>query len=499
MLAKLFLQILDLSLNASYVILAIVLARLLLKKAPKIFSYALWSVALVRLITPFSFKSIFSLMPRKTGDLSFVRVLEGESGEVVSAGNSYLPPIMPTSSVSPMQVLIGIGAVLWVLGIGLLLFYSIYSLLKLKKSLSNAILEEDNVFIVDKLDSPFVLGIFKPKIYLPASLSKEEKRYITLHEKIHIKRFDHIIKIVSYLVLCLHWFNPLVWLAFFLSGKDMEMSCDEKVIGKMGSEVKKPYSRSLLSLSTGKILVGPSPLAFGEGKTKKRVENVLNYKKPVFWLLILLLVFTLVLAIGLLSDPIDKSLILENEEDIKSIDMEEYRDGENLGFIEIKDKESLHIIYELIKKGQKTPYKSYNDVPGRDDYLRINLNGERLQRLFLYEDSNRYYLEAPYEGIYRIKKEVYDNLIKLFTSYVRIKDPILKGSDIEFDEYSIVWSSMSGQGSRKYYMNNKEYPLEDSSGVIFYTSGSLDQYSFYDGSITERKYEFISPDSIGGK
>lgn len=159
--------------------------------------------------------------------------------------------------------------------------------MKLQKRLKNAVRERDNIYLAEHLETPFVMGIIRPRIYLPASLTDKEKRYIILHEEMHIKRFDHIVKIFSFFVLCLHWFNPLVWAAFFISGKDMEMSCDEAVIKQLGSNVKKEYSASLLTLATGRRVIGGTPLAFGEGDTKGRIKNVLNYKKPAFWVVVL--------------------------------------------------------------------------------------------------------------------------------------------------------------------------------------------------------------------
>jgi beta-lactamase regulating signal transducer with metallopeptidase domain len=153
------------------------------------------------------------------------------------------------------------------MGMAVLLIYSIISLVKLQKRLRHAAHEKDNIYIAEHLDTPFVMGFMRPKIYLPASLSEGEKRCILLHERMHIRRFDHVIKIVSFFVLCLHWFNPLVWIAFLISGKDMEMSCDEAVIKELGGDVKKEYSSSLLALATGRRIIGGSPLAFGEGDT----------------------------------------------------------------------------------------------------------------------------------------------------------------------------------------------------------------------------------------
>lgn len=308
MLDTIFLQVLNMSYTASYVILAVLLARILLRKAPKSFSYALWSVALFRLVCPWSFESALSLLSvggRTTEQLQpfpqqFV-TLGTIRNNINTNGAGTIPS--PVSSVPEEPIFSNILALIWLMGIAALLIYSVFMLLKLKKQLKGAVLATENIYLSAHLTTPFVMGAIHPKIYLPLSLSEKEKRYILLHEQTHIRRLDHIIKLVSFFALCVHWFNPLVWLAFFLSGRDMEMSCDEAVIKKLGNEVKKEYSVSLLSLSTGRRIIGGIPLAFGEGDTKSRIKNVLNYRKPAFWIIALSIIAVVAVCIGLALNP----------------------------------------------------------------------------------------------------------------------------------------------------------------------------------------------------
>ena len=311
MLEKTFLQILNMSITASFVIIFVLLARLFLKKSPKILSYALWGVVLFRLICPFSFESIFSLLPAETNPIS--QDIVYEAAPTIDTGipainhtvNQFLPAATPDASVNTLQIWAFIGSTVWLLGIAILLIYSIVSLVKLQKRLKSAVHEKDNIYLAKHLNTPFVMGFISPKIYLPAFLTEGEKRYILLHEQMHIRRFDHVIKIASFFVLCLHWFNPLVWIAFFISGKDMEMSCDEAVIKKLGSDVKKEYSSLLLTLATGRRIIGGSPLAFGEGDTKGRIKNVLNYKKPAFWMIAVAVAAAVIIAVGLVANPVN--------------------------------------------------------------------------------------------------------------------------------------------------------------------------------------------------
>lgn len=309
---QLFLQILNMSFTASIVILFVLLARLLLKKMPKIFTLALWMVVLFRLICPISFESILSLLPTKINPIpseivySTTPAIDTGILAINQAVNTSLP--LPTlgHSVNPLQIWLFLASRIWLMGIVILLIYSLISLSKLQKQLRPALPDGDNVYLVEHLETPFVLGIFRPKIYLPATLSPAEKPYILLHEQTHIRHFDHLIKLLAFFVLCLHWFNPLVWLAFFLSSRDMEMVCDEAVIRQLGHQVKRDYSTSLLNLATGKPILNGTPLAFGEGDTKSRIQNLLNYKKPNYWVTFLLVIAVMAVAFTLIANPIDQ-------------------------------------------------------------------------------------------------------------------------------------------------------------------------------------------------
>lgn len=311
MLERIFLQLLNMSFTASIVIAFVLVARIILHKAPKVFSYMLWSVVLFRLICPFSFESIFSLLPTKANpisqDILYMQTPNIDTG--IGITNQSVPVIIsapvPQASANPLQILISIFSYIWVLGVAALLVYSLIALFRLRKQLLNATLYQNNIFISSRIDTAFVMGIFYPKVYLPSDLNVAERSYILLHEQTHIKRLDHIFKLISFLVLCVHWFNPFVWIAFFLSGRDMEMSCDEAVIRRLGDEVKKDYSASLLTLATGRRIVSGTPLAFGEGDTKGRIKNVLNYRKPRVWAVLIALLAVVIVVFGLTTSPKD--------------------------------------------------------------------------------------------------------------------------------------------------------------------------------------------------
>lgn len=318
MLDNIFLQILNMSFTASFVILVVIAVRPFLKKAPKMVLYSLWSVVLFRLVCPFSFESAFGFLGTKPipQNIAMMPTPQINTGfpAINDSVNAILPAATPAASMNPMQAVVAIGEFVWLCGIFVLAIYSVFSLLRLKYKLRDATLMRENIYLCEGLSSPFVLGLSRPKIYLPETLSDSEMQYILLHEQTHIRHFDHVIKLVSFGALCLHWFNPLAWIAFFLCGRDMEMACDESVIKKLGGEVKRDYSSSLLTLATGRRIVGGSPLAFGEGDTKTRIKNVLHYKKPAFWAVCVTIAAVVILVALLAANPLKNS----DEEEIAS-------------------------------------------------------------------------------------------------------------------------------------------------------------------------------------
>ena len=308
---RLFPIVCNMSLTASVVILAVLAVRLLLRRAPKVFAYALWAVVLFRLLCPVSVTSAVSLMgalgapaqerTQRTSAVEYVPAdimirgtapavtqlpqppLPAETGGAVSdAPADTAPAAVPVMSFNePVFIL----TLIWLAGMVLLLAYSLVSLLRLRRRLVGTVRLRDNIYLADHIPSPFVMGLFRPKIYLPSTLTETERGYILRHEQYHLRRRDHLVKFLSFLALCIHWFNPLVWAAFVLSGKDMEMSCDEAVVRELGEDIRADYSASLLSLATGRRIVAGMPLAFGEGDTGSRIRNLLNWKRPRPWVM----------------------------------------------------------------------------------------------------------------------------------------------------------------------------------------------------------------------
>ena len=308
----LFMNILNMSIRANYVILAVIVIRLLLRRSPKIISYALWSVVAFRLLCPFSLESNLSILPRtKISNAHISRDIihdidpqvNLETARVDNIVKNSIPRSTPDIIVNPMETYMRIGIYIWLMGILTMLTYSIVSIIILKNKLKEANHMGGNIYEAKNLRTPFVLGITEPKIYLPVGINEEERYYILRHEKVHIKRYDHLIKPFAFLILCVHWFNPLVWISFILMSKDMELSCDERVLRDADSNAKKLYANSLLSLASEKHILNGGPLAFGGGSVKSRIKRILNYKKPPFWIIILSLVTVTLVGIGLLTNP----------------------------------------------------------------------------------------------------------------------------------------------------------------------------------------------------
>ena len=289
--SSIFLKLLNMSITASWLILAVILARLLLKKAPKWIPCILWGLVAVRLICPFSLESVFSLIPSSETIPSNI-ALQNEphinSGITVinEAVNSVITesfaPALDTS-VNPLQVIIPIAAAVWIAGIVVMLAYALVSYLKLKKTVSVCVPIKEGILSCDEVKAPFILGVLRPVIYVPSSMQGETLDYVLRHETAHLQRRDHWWKPLGFLLLSVYWFNPLCWIAYILLCRDIEMACDEKVIRDMDKGDMAAYSQALLDCSFPRKRIAACPLAFGEVGVKERVKGVLNYKKPALW------------------------------------------------------------------------------------------------------------------------------------------------------------------------------------------------------------------------
>ena len=278
----LFITILNMSITASIVALAVMLVRIPFRKVPKIFSYILWGAVLFRLVFPFSIESAFSLMPVFTNTISQEMIFS--QFHAIQPSDIFIKNTLPMieNGINSASTILQVASLTWFCGFVVLLLYGIVGYISLKRRVYFATLLYKNVFQTDKIKAPFVLGLIRPNIYFPISIDSSQHDYILKHEQTHIKRRDYLIKPFAYMILAMHWFNPLIWLSYFLMSKDMEMSCDEVVLRKTNKDIRKDYSMSLLNLSIkNNNLLSPIVFAFGESNVKERVKNVLNFKKKI--------------------------------------------------------------------------------------------------------------------------------------------------------------------------------------------------------------------------
>ncbi len=306
-----FIKLLNMSITASWLILAVVLLRFLLKKASKRVMGVLWGFVAIRLIFPFSLESVFSLVPSAEPipqDIAMAETPAIQSGFPIF--NQIVNPILSESlspsagdSVNPMQVVISVASVIWILGVFAMLLYALVSYIRIHRKVRESVPLENNIWICDHISTPFILGMIRPRIYLPSSMNEADMAFVVSHEKAHLKRKDHIWKPLGFLLLSVYWFNPILWAAYILLCRDIELACDEQVIRQLGAEMKKPYSDALINCSAPRRMVAACPLAFGETGVKERVKGVLHYKKPAFWMIVAAAAACIVTAVCLLTNP----------------------------------------------------------------------------------------------------------------------------------------------------------------------------------------------------
>ena len=315
---ELFLKIINMSISASWLVLAVLILRFVLKKAPKWINVLLWGIVAIRLICPFSFESPLSLIPSaETIPLNIGMDSTPTINSGISAINNAVNPIISQSntpmagaSINPLQITIGIYEYIWIFGMIALALYTAISYWRLHRKVDTAVRYKDNIFQSENVSFPFVLGIIKPRIYLPFKMNGQYLEYVVAHEQAHICRKDHWWKPLGFLLLMIHWFNPLMWLAYVLLCRDIELACDEKVIKELGNEQRGDYTQALVACSVNRRMIAACPLAFGEVSVKERVKSVMNYKKPAFWVIIISVIVCVGVAVCFLTNPKQDSYTL---------------------------------------------------------------------------------------------------------------------------------------------------------------------------------------------
>lgn len=385
-----FLTLVNMSISAGWIVLAVVLLRLLLKKAPKWITVLLWGVVAVRLVCPFSFESALSLLP--SGQTISPEIMTDAQPQIdsgipiindtfnpiisnifapnvsqapaipdadVPTATEDAPPALPDTgtpvvidSANPLQIWIPIFAGIWLVGVAAMLIYMVISYCRVRNRVQTAVLRSGNIYQCETVVSPFILGVLKPKIYLPFYLDGQDMSYVVAHEQAHLHRKDHLWKPLGFVLLSVYWFNPLLWLGYILLCRDIELACDEKVVQKLETKERADYSEALLNCSVNRRVISACPLTFGEVGVRQRVKSVLNYKKPAFWVVVIAVVALIVASVCLLTDPLSK-------------------DGDDTlpqAYVDI-----------LEEKAQET---------GKASYIRIDMDGDEIRELITSEYKN---------------------------------------------------------------------------------------------------------------
>lgn len=310
--AAVFLKLLNLSISASWLVLAVLVLRLISKRAPKWVNVLLWGIVALRLMLPFSVESALSLIP--SAETVSPAVVQFDPAPTITSGvniidNAVNPSLsehfaaVPTASVNPLYVWTEIAGWVWLIGLGAMLLYALVSYLRLRRRVSVSLCVRENIYLCDAISSPFILGVVKPRIYLPSGLDEVQRQNVLSHERAHLARRDHWWKPLGFALLAVYWFNPALWLAYTLLCRDIELACDERVIRTMDESAVKTYSTVLLACSMPRKAVITCPLAFGEIGVKERVRNALHYKKPAFWVVAASVAVCIVVAVCFLTNP----------------------------------------------------------------------------------------------------------------------------------------------------------------------------------------------------
>lgn len=354
---KVFLHILNVSINASWIVLAVVVLRLLLKKAPKWVACLLWGVVALRLVIPVSLESPISLIPRAetvpvslmeshnqqdapdTGNVALDKVLDSQLNEeyvitenVIYTKQEYeevvkredavkaedVSSVDNVTKINGLALITGIAAIIWLVGMGVMLLYWSISYIRLATRMRTATLlkskeyEKLRIKQTEHVASPFILGIIRPTVYLPYGMEEDHIKCVLAHENAHIQRKDYIVKPIAFALLSVHWFNPLIWVAYVLLCRDIEYACDEKVVKDMPKEARQRYSKAILANSISRRAIVACPVAFGEVGVKERVKSVINYKKPAFWVMVTGIMVCIVVAVCFLTNPVSKANVAGN-------------------------------------------------------------------------------------------------------------------------------------------------------------------------------------------
>lgn len=383
-----FLKLVNMSITAGWLALAVMAVRLLFRRMPRWITCLLWGLVALRLICPFTLESALSLIPSTQPlpqEILYTARPEIHSGlaaldEVVNPMlEASLTPVEPASA-NPTQILSFVCSWIWVVGMGMMLLYTLVSLLLLKRRVCTAIPLEKGVKQSEFVDSPFVLGVFRPVIYLPFGLEEGDRTYVLAHERAHIRRHDHWWKPAGFFLLTVYWFNPVMWAAYILLCRDIEAACDEKVIRNMRPDDRRAYSTALLNCSVHRRRIAACPVAFGEVGVKARIRNVMNYKKPAFWVILLALLISAAVAVCFLTNPKQPDGVYNRTstmalEEVKSAQVMLWESGQEASFLLTEDQ--TRELVSILNTMEKSEFKNGDSGP-KEKSVRLMLEGGEL-------------------------------------------------------------------------------------------------------------------------
>ena len=382
---EIFLKIINMSISASWLVLAVLILRLVLRKAPKWANVLLWEIVAVRLLCPFSIESTLSLIP--SAETISPEIMMDATPSVqtgIPAINSAVNPVIgqslapaPGASANPLQIWIPVLAAIWAIGVAALFAYTAISYWRLRREVFTAVILRENIYQSENVSSPFVIGIIKPRIYLPFKMVGQNLEHVVAHEQAHIRRKDHWWKPLGFLLLTIHWFNPLMWLAYVLLCRDIELACDEKVIKELGNQQRADYTQALLACSVSRRMIAACPLAFGEVGVKERVKSVMNYRKPAFWVVAITVLACVVVAVCFLTNPATRhdSLIWAQElsaDDVSSADLVVFPQSEDKQFMSLSEDEIAAMV-ALINQSKGKFQAKYKELAGGSIFFYITL------------------------------------------------------------------------------------------------------------------------------
>ncbi len=471
--SKIFEAVLEMSVTAGYVILAVMLVRILIRRLPKKYSYALWSVVGFRLICPVSFKAVYSLF-------SVTERVAPATDRIIRADELYRST-MSQSEVStaiqniPLSAadsrIMDILPIIWLIGVGVLVVYAAVSYVRLYLRMRTAVLMEGNVYESDKVRSPFVLGA---RIYIPFGLDDRTLKYVLSHERYHIRRLDHIVKPLSFLLLAIHWFDPLCWIAFYLMSRDMEMSCDEHVLSSE-DDVRKAYSTSLLSFAANRRFLPMGPLSFGETDIRSRIKHVLNWRKPSMWVSVSAVAICIAVAVVCAADPVEKA-----DEQPAPTDYSTVKTVQNVVPDEVDDEpisaaQALEQLRDSIRLTDSSVFFTIPSYHDGSESWNIHISGRGDSDGFTYSvhffDDEQWVIGKEYEieleGIVELNMDAWlgDENITVDMLYGMVTDELIGGEAIKYDavtgqKYFDAWyehvKSMSERNDEEFM--EKHYP-----------------------------------------